>query len=110
MRLLAGILAGQDFEATLTGDESLSARPMKRIVEPLSLMGVNIAAREGERPPITIRGGDVRPIDYRMSVASAQVKSAILFAGLYARGLTRVTEPYKSRDHTERMMKHFGAE
>lgn len=109
MRLMAGILAGQDFESTLTGDEGLSNRPMKRIVEPLSKMGVKISARDGEYPPLIIRGGAVRPIDYTTPVPSAQVKSAILLAGLYAKGITRVAEKYKSRDHTERMLKYFGS-
>lgn len=109
MRILPGILAGQDFESTLEGDESLSERPMKRIIEPLSLMGVNIKARPGGYPPIKIRPGRVKPVDYRMSVSSAQVKSAILFAALYADGVTKITEPVKSRDHTERMMEYFGA-
>lgn len=110
MRLLAGILAGQDFEATLAGDESLSTRPMGRIVEPLSLMGVKIRAAGGDHPPLTIKGGIVKPIDYKMPVSSAQVKSAILLAGLYADGVTTVEEAFKSRDHTERMIKYFGAE
>jgi len=110
MRILSGILAGQDFEATLEGDESLSRRPMERIVEPLSLMGVDIRASEGNLPPIKIRGGRLNTIDYKMPVPSAQVKSAILFAGLYADGVTKVREPFKSRDHTERMMKYFGAD
>lgn len=110
IRILAGILAGQDFEAVLEGDQSLSKRPMKRIVEPLSLMGADIKAASGDFPPIRIRGGNLRPIDYRMPVSSAQVKSAILFAGLYAGGTTIVEESVKSRDHTERMMKYFGAD
>lgn len=110
MRILCGILAGQDFETTLVGAESLSHRPMKRVVEPLSLMGVDIKARDHDLPPLVIRGGNVRPIDYRMPVSSAQVKSAILFAGLYAGGATRVEEAAKTRDHTERMLKYFGAD
>ncbi|MBI5143467.1 MAG: 3-phosphoshikimate 1-carboxyvinyltransferase [Candidatus Omnitrophica bacterium] len=109
MRLLAGILAGHDFEATLTGGESLSNRPMRRIVEPLSLMGADIMARDSGYPPLTIKGGSLKPIDYHMPISSAQVKSAILLAGLYAKGITKVEEPFKSRDHTERMLKHFGA-
>ncbi len=109
MRLLAGVLAGQDFETTLTGDESLSSRPMRRIVEPLSLMGVDIKAKDGEYPPLMIKGGDVRPIDYKMPVPSAQVKSAILFAALFANGVTRIEEQFKSRDHTERMLEYFGS-
>ena len=109
MRILAGILAGQDFESMLTGDIGISARPMKRIVEPLSMMGVNIRAKDGEYPPLTIVGGDVRPIIYKNLIASAQIKSAILFAGLYSKGTTKVVESIRSRDHTERMLKYFGA-
>ncbi|MDP3804415.1 MAG: 3-phosphoshikimate 1-carboxyvinyltransferase [Candidatus Omnitrophota bacterium] len=109
MRLLAGILAGQKFEATLAGDESLSHRPMRRIVEPLSLMGAGIKARDGEYPPLTIKGGALRPVDYKLPIPSAQIKSAILFAGLYAKGTTRVKEVFKSRDHTERILKYFGS-
>ncbi|MDP3729910.1 MAG: 3-phosphoshikimate 1-carboxyvinyltransferase [Candidatus Omnitrophota bacterium] len=110
MRILAGILAGQDFESTLTGDAGISARPMKRIVEPLNMMGVKISAQcGGEYPPLTIVGGKVRPITYKNSIASAQIKSAILFAGLYSKGITKVIEPVRSRDHTERMLKYFGA-
>ncbi|MCX5667203.1 MAG: 3-phosphoshikimate 1-carboxyvinyltransferase [Candidatus Omnitrophica bacterium] len=109
MRLLAGILAGQSFESTLTGDTGISARPMKRVVEPLNMMGVKISAKDGEYPPLAIAGGRVRPIAYKNSIASAQIKSAILFAGLYSKGTTKVVEPVKSRDHTERMLKYFGA-
>lgn len=111
MRLLPGILSGQDFEATLTGDESLSKRPMDRIIEPLKLMGVNIRSKYGNNmPPLIIKGGKVKPISYRTKIASAQVKSCILFAGLYAEGSTGITEPYQSRDHTERLLRYFGAE
>lgn len=110
IRLLAGILAGQDFEAALTGDEGILRRPMKRIVEPLSRMGIDITARDGEYPPLVIRGGKVRPIIYDMPIPSAQVKSAVLFAGLYPDGVTKITEKFKSRDHTERMLKYFGAD
>ena len=110
MRVMAGILAGQDFEATLTAGASLAKRPMKRIAEPLLLMGVDIKAVDGEYPPLTIHGGAVNAIDYKMPVSSAQVKSAILFAGLYSKNATRVEEKFKSRDHTERMMKYFGAD
>jgi 3-phosphoshikimate 1-carboxyvinyltransferase len=108
VRILSGLLAGQKFDSVLTGSEGLSKRPMERVIEPLSLMGVSISGRRG-RLPITISGGDVRGIKYRMDVPSAQVKSAILFAGLYADGPTTVEEPFRSRDHTERMMEHFGA-
>jgi 3-phosphoshikimate 1-carboxyvinyltransferase len=110
MRILAGILAGQNFESTLTGDTGISARPMKRVVEPLSMMGVKISAKcGGEYPPLTIIGGEVRAITYKNLIASAQIKSAILFAGLYSKGTTKVVEPVRSRDHTERMLKYFGA-
>ncbi|HEX5705559.1 MAG TPA: 3-phosphoshikimate 1-carboxyvinyltransferase [Pyrinomonadaceae bacterium] len=108
MRLLAGVLAGQDFETTLTGDESLRSRPMQRIIEPLGMMGAEIHSNDG-RPPLTIRGRNpLRPIDYELLVSSAQVKSAILLAGLNARGQTKVTEQTPTRDHTERMLRWFG--
>lgn len=108
MRLMAGILAGQPFRSRLTGDPSLSKRPMKRIIEPLSQMGAKITAEgSGERPPIVIEGGPLQPIHYYSPVASAQVKSAILLAGLFAKGKTSVTEPTQSRDHTERMLDYF---
>lgn len=110
MRILPGILAGQDFEAKVKGAPSLLKRPMKRIIEPLSKMGIDISASKDGFPPLVVRGGKVNPIDYKMPVASAQVKSAILFAGLYGDGVTKVTEIVKSRDHTERMMKYFGAD
>lgn len=110
MRLLAGILAGQDFEVILTGGSSLSKRPMQRIVEPLQMMGVDIKAHDSNFPPITIKGGKPKAIEYGMKIASAQVKSAILFAGLSVDGVTTVVEPIKSRDHTERMLKFFGAD
>ncbi len=108
-RLLLGILAGQPFTATLRGDDSLSKRPMDRVAIPLSRMGAVIDG-QGERctPPITITGGRLHGIAYTSPVASAQVKSAILLAGLYADGETTVTEPEKSRDHTERMLRGFG--
>ena len=108
MRLLSGILAGQDFEATLFGDESLSKRPMKRVAEPLGLMGATVKGT-GERvcAPITIQGSALQPIVYPLPVASAQVKSAILLAGLYAPGKTSVVEPAATRDHTERLLAHF---
>jgi len=109
MRLLSGILAGQDFEVTICGDKSLQKRPMDRIVRPLSLMGVRITAAEGGYPPIKIKGGHVKSVNYKMPVPSAQVKSAVLFAGLYADGVTTLEESFKSRDHTERMLKYFGS-
>lgn len=108
MRLLSGILAAQPFATRLTGDPSLSRRPMGRIIEPLSQMGAQLQA-EGERtcPPLLISGGSLTGIDYEMPVASAQVKSAILLAGLFARGKTSVLEPAPCRDHTERMLQHY---
>ncbi len=109
MRLLAGILAGCDFESTLIGDESLCSRPMQRIIEPLEMMGVKISSNQG-RAPITIQGRrQLNPIDYELLVASAQVKSCILLAGLKAEGKTVVIENEVTRDHTERMLKFFGA-
>jgi 3-phosphoshikimate 1-carboxyvinyltransferase len=110
MRILAGILAAQKFETVLTGDRGLSARPMHRIIEPLSLMGSFIMGSRDGYPPLRIMGGKLRAIDYELPVPSAQVKSAILFAGLYVKGITKVTEKIKSRDHTERMMRYFGAD
>ena len=110
-RLLSGVLAGQKFSSTITGDASLSKRPMKRIIEPLSLMGANITAKENNFLPMTISPKEnLKAISYTSPVASAQVKSCILFAGLYADGTTTVTEPIKSRDHSERMFKTFGAD
>lgn len=108
MRLLMGLLAGQTFVSRLVGDESLSRRPMKRVAAPLALMGADIETNHGT-PPIVVRpGAGLRAIDYVMPVASAQVKSAILLAGLYAHGVTSVTEPAPTRDHTERMLGGFG--
>lgn len=108
LRILAGVLAGHDLTATLVGDESLSSRPMRRIIEPLELMGAKIEATDG-KAPITIHGrGEPAPLTYKLPVASAQVKSAILFAGLNARGRTTVIETSKSRDHTERLFNGFG--
>lgn len=110
-RLLSGILSGQNFISVITGDESLSKRPMKRIIEPLSLMGADIKAQDNNFLPLAINAtGNLKSINYKSPVASAQVKSCILFAGLYADGITTVTEPVKSRDHSERMLKAFGAE
>jgi 3-phosphoshikimate 1-carboxyvinyltransferase len=109
MRILAGILAGQDFESRLTGDKSLLRRPMNRIIEPLALMDAKIKSRPRGFPPLVINGGRLRTVSYRMPVPSAQVKSAILFAGLYADGKTVVEEAFRSRDHTERMLELFGA-
>ncbi len=110
MRLLLGILAGQHFAATLAADKGLAGRPMRRVTEPLSMMGAKFEGKNNaDYAPITVRGGKLKPIDYITPVASAQVKSAILLAGLYAGGKTSVTEPSRSRDHTERMLKAFGA-
>jgi 3-phosphoshikimate 1-carboxyvinyltransferase len=110
MRLLAGVLAGQPFTSKLTGDQSLRRRPMRRVIEPLAQMGARIAARDGGFAPLEIRGGVLRAIDYTLPVASAQVKSAVLLAGLYADGATSVTEPVATRDHTELALEVFGAE
>jgi len=109
MRLLAGLLAGQVFDAELHGDTSLSRRPMKRVTEPLSAMGAQIATSLEVTAPLRIRGaGSLKGIDYRLPVASAQVKSCLLLAGLYAQGRTCVSEPAPTRDHTERMLGGFG--
>jgi len=109
VRLMMGVIAGHDFAAELTGDESLKRRPMGRVLDPLKQMGAEV--RGGERLPLTLVGsGDLAPITYRLPVASAQVKSAILLAGLMTPGETTVIEPEATRDHTETMMRHFGAE
>ncbi len=110
MRMLAGILAGHPFRATIAGDESLSRRPMDRIIRPLEMMGARVRAREGRYPPLEIEGGRLRSIEYELPVASAQVKSCVLFAGLYAEGVTGVIEPVRTRDHTELALREFGAE
>jgi 3-phosphoshikimate 1-carboxyvinyltransferase len=110
IRMLSGILAGQPFRSRIFGDESLSRRPMKRVMEPLSRMGAKLSARENQFPPIEIEGGRLQPIDYPLPVASAQVKSCVLLAGLFADGVTSVTEPARSRDHTEIALREFGAE
>ena len=106
-RLMLGILAGQRFPATLTGDASLRRRPMRRVTEPLKQMGAEIKEK-GDGLPLTIRGGKLRGLTYTSPVASAQVKSAILFAGLTGRVPVTITEPYRSRDHTERLFAHLG--
>jgi len=109
MRLLSGLLAAQDFDSTLTGDASLSRRPMNRVAEPLRAMGAVIETAAEGRPPITIRGHKtLKGLTYEMPVASAQVKSCLLLAGLYAQGVTTVIEPAPTRDHTERMLRGFG--
>ena len=109
VRLLSGILAGQEFLTRITGDESLSQRPMKRIVEPLEKMGACVKTNNGCLP-IEIKGGNLNLIHYESKISSAQLKSCVLLAGLYADNITGFTEPEKSRDHTERMLKNFGAE
>ncbi len=109
MRLLAGLLAAQPFDSTLTGDDSLSGRPMRRVTEPLAAMGAHIETSPSGTPPLKIRGRQgLQGISYQMPVASAQLKSALLLAGLYAEGTTCVVEPGPSRDHTERMLQGFG--
>ncbi|MFO1423859.1 MAG: 3-phosphoshikimate 1-carboxyvinyltransferase [Candidatus Competibacteraceae bacterium] len=109
MRLMAGILAGQAFDAVLTGDASLTQRPMRRVTEPLALMGARIDSAGQGTAPLRMHGGQrLVGIDYRLPMASAQVKSSLLLAGLYAEGTTRVTEPAPTRDHTERMLEGFG--
>jgi 3-phosphoshikimate 1-carboxyvinyltransferase len=110
MRMLSGVLAGQEFSSELVGDESLSRRPMARVIAPLEAMGAKIAANDGGRPPLRISGTHLKAIDYKMPVASAQVKSALLFAGLFAEGETRVEEPVCTRDHGELALRAFGAE
>ncbi|GBE03284.1 3-phosphoshikimate 1-carboxyvinyltransferase 1 [bacterium BMS3Abin09] len=110
MRLLSGLLAGQPFDSTLTGDEFLLKRPMQRVIGPLTQMGAEISSEEGGLPPLKIKGGSLKPIEYDSSIASAQVKSAVLLAGLYCDGTTTVIEPGRSRDHTERMLKALGAD
>ncbi len=114
LRLLLGVLAGQNFQTKLTCAKSLSQRPMLRVTSPLRKMGAEITCRKSpqgeEYLPIIIQGHELIPITYEMPVASAQVKSAILLAGLYAKGTTRIIEPVKTRDHTERLLKAFGAE
>lgn len=111
MRLLTGVLSANPFFSVLTGDDSLRSRPMKRIIKPLSLMGAHISGRDGNRlAPLAINGRELNPISYDMPIASAQVKSSILLAGLYTEGSTIVKEPARSRDHTERMLPAFGAD
>jgi 3-phosphoshikimate 1-carboxyvinyltransferase len=109
IRMLSGILAAQPFRTRIGGDESLSRRPMERIMNPLREMGAAITARDGKYPPLEIRGGPLRAIEYTLPVASAQVKTCVLFAGLYAGGATTVREPVRSRDHTEIALRLFGA-
>ncbi len=108
-RLISGILAGQNFDSVIIGDESLSKRPMKRIIEPLTLMGANIESVDGHAP-LTIKGRKLHGVNYSSKLASAQVKSCVLLAGLYAKGETTFTEPYLSRNHTELLLNYLGAE
>ena len=110
MRMLSGILAAQPFSSELIGDESLSRRPMKRVIEPLAQMGAEIDAANGDRAPLRINGAKLHGIDYAPSVASAQVKTSVLFAGLLAEGKTTVAEPARTRDHGELALRAFGAE
>jgi 3-phosphoshikimate 1-carboxyvinyltransferase len=110
MRMLSGILAGQKFTSELKGDESLSRRPMARIITPLEMMGAKITAQNEGRPPLRVSGGELKAIAYHTPVASAQVKSCLLFAGLFASGETSVTEPIPTRDHSELALRAFGAE
>ena len=110
LRMLSGLLAGQPFPSRISGDESLSRRPMQRIMLPLRQMGARIEAREDRFPPLAINGGALHAVDYSLPVASAQVKTCILFAGLYAEGRTTVREPIVTRDHTEVALREFGAE
>ncbi|MET0581024.1 MAG: 3-phosphoshikimate 1-carboxyvinyltransferase [Pseudoxanthomonas sp.] len=111
MRLLAGLLSAQSFDSVLVGDESLSKRPMRRVIDPLARMGARIEAEQGGVPPLRIHGGQaLHGMEYTLEVASAQVKSAILLAGLYAQGETVVHEPHPTRDYTERMLSAFGVD
>jgi len=110
IRMLSGILAAQPFRCMIAGDESLSRRPMQRIMTPLAEMGVSIQARDGKYPPLEIHGGALKAIDYTLPVPSAQVKSCVLFAGLYADGVTTVRESIRTRDHSELALREFGAD
>jgi 3-phosphoshikimate 1-carboxyvinyltransferase len=110
IRMISGILAAQPFRTRIFGDASLSRRPMQRIMTPLAQMGARIAARDGKFPPLEIEGASLRPIDYVLPVPSAQVKTCVLFAGLFADGQTTVTEPVRSRDHSEIALREFGAD
>ena len=110
IRMMAGLLAAQPFQSRIFGDESLSRRPMGRVMTPLTAMGARFEARDGRFPPLTIHGGVLKPIDYTLPVASAQVKTCVLFGGLFADGETIVREPMRSRDHTEIALREFGAD
>jgi len=109
MRMLSGIMAGQKFTCEMVGDQSLSRRPMERVIRPLSAMGAQIASQAG-KPPLRVTGGNLKAIDYKMPVASAQVKSCLLFAGLFAQGETRIEETVRTRDHGEVALRAFGVE
>jgi 3-phosphoshikimate 1-carboxyvinyltransferase len=109
MRLLSGVLSGQPFKTTITGDGSLRRRPMRRVMEPLRQMGAEIKSAEGDKAPLVIRGGKLKAIEYTLPIPSAQVKSAVLLAGMYADGVTTVNEPVRTRDHTELALREFGA-
>jgi 3-phosphoshikimate 1-carboxyvinyltransferase len=109
MRLLAGVLAAHPFDTTIVGDPSLSRRPMRRVAEPLMRMGAVVETRPDGRPPLTVRGARLRGVDISLEIPSAQVKSAIMLAGLQAEGRTTVREPAPTRDHTERALGAFGA-
>src|SRR5580700_2880276 len=109
MRMLSGIVSGQSFTSEMIGDESLSRRPMERVIKPLSAMGAQISSWEG-KPPLRVTGAKLKAIDYKMPVASAQVKSCLLFAGLFADGETRVEESIRTRDHGEVALRAFGAQ
>src|SRR5947208_8881599 len=110
IRMLSGILAAQPFTTRISGDESLSRRPMERIMNPMAEMGASIEARDGRFPPLTIHGRPLHGIDYTLPMASAKVKSCVLLAGLFAEGDTVVREPIRTRDHTEIALAEFGAE
>jgi 3-phosphoshikimate 1-carboxyvinyltransferase len=110
IRMLSGVLAGQDFSCELVGDESLSRRPMARIIKPLEMMGAKVSSSGGARPPLRLTGSRLKAIDYKLPVASAQVKTSLLFAGLYADGVTSVEEPIQTRDHGELALQAFGAQ
>jgi 3-phosphoshikimate 1-carboxyvinyltransferase len=110
IRMLSGILAGQEFTSELVGDESLSRRPMARIIKPLEMLGARIVSAADARPPLRLTGAKLKAIDYKLPVASAQVKTALLFAGLYADGTTRIEEPIQTRDHGELALQAFGAQ
>jgi 3-phosphoshikimate 1-carboxyvinyltransferase len=110
IRMLSGILAGQPFSTKIAGDDSLARRPMRRIIAPLTEMGARIEAIDGQYPPLTIKGSPLKAIDYELPVASAQVKSSVLLAGLYAEGETVVREPIATRDHTEIALRELGAD